>query len=215
LPWGIRRPHIAHFFIHFLTSLCYNTQPVLWIAARFLPMPDRFMVRRAEPLDAAGYIALIKAILGETPRVDTPYAPDEFDPSVERIRDRILEVHESDNSLFLVADADRKIVGALTCGGGTLAADHHMTVLGVYVAKTWRDQGIGNMLMAQAVEWAKASPVVERVELEVYARNARAIHLYEKHGFEHEGRKRRLYYQDGEPMDMLIMALLLEKNHDG
>jgi RimJ/RimL family protein N-acetyltransferase len=54
---------------------------------------------------------------------------------------------------------------------------------------------------------------VERVELEVYARNARAIHLYEKYGFEHEGRKRRLYYVDGEPMDMLMMALILEKKH--
>ena len=178
-------------------------------------MTDHFMVRRAEPLDAPGYIALIKSILGEIPRVDTPYAPEEFNPSVERIRDRILDVRESDNSLFLVAEADSKIVGALTCGGGTLAADHHMTVLGVYVAQAWREQGIGNALMAHTVEWAKTNPVIERVELEVYARNARAIHLYEKYGFEHEGRKCRLYYQDGEPMDMLMMALLLEKNHHG
>jgi ribosomal protein S18 acetylase RimI-like enzyme len=178
-------------------------------------MLDRFMVRHAEPLDAAGYIALIKDVLRETPRVDTPYAPDEFNPSVERIRDRILNVTELDNSLFLVADVERKIVGTLTCGGGTLKADQHMTALGVYVAKAWRDQGIGKALMARAVEWAKASPIVERVELEVYARNARAVHLYEKYGFEHEGRKRRLYYQDGEPMDMLMMALLLEKNRNG
>jgi ribosomal protein S18 acetylase RimI-like enzyme len=101
----------------------------------------------------------------------------------------------------------------LTCGGGTLQADRHMTALGVYVAREWRDKGVGNALMAKVVAWAKASPVVERVELEVYARNARAIHLYEKYGFEHEGRKRRLYYQDGEPMDMLIMALLFEKKN--
>lgn len=178
-------------------------------------MPERFTIRHAEPQDAAGYIALIKAILHEMPRADTPYAPDEFNPSVERIRNRILDVRESNNSLFLVAEAVRQIVGALTCGGGTLNADQHMTALGVYVAEAWRDQGIGNALLARAVEWAQASAIVERVELEVYARNARAIHLYEKYGFEHEGRKRRLYYQDGEPMDMLIMALLLEKKPNG
>lgn len=176
-------------------------------------MSTRFIVRHAEPLDARGYITLIKDILNETPRVDTPYAPDEFNPTFERIRDRISEVRATDNSLFLVAEADRAIVGALTCGGGTLQADRHMTALGVYVAREWRDKGVGNALMAKVVAWAKASPVVERVELEVYARNARAIHLYEKYGFEHEGRKRRLYYQDGEPMDMLIMALLFEKKN--
>ena len=74
------------------------------------------------------------------------------------------------NSLFLVAEAERKIVGALTCGGGTLKADRHMTALGIYVAKDWRDRGMGNALMARCVEWANASPVVERVELEVYAK---------------------------------------------
>ena len=178
-------------------------------------MPGRFAIRHAEPLDAAGYIGLIKGVLRETPHADTPYAPDEFNPSVERIRDRILEVRDSENSVFLVAEAERRIVGALTCGGGTLKADRHMTALGVYVARLWRDQGVGSALMARAIEWAQASPVIERVELEVFAQNARAIHLYEKFGFEHEGRKRRLYYQDGKAMDMLVMALLLEKKRHG
>lgn len=170
-----------------------------------------FTVRQAVPADARGYIALIKAVLREQPAVDTPYAPDEFDPPVERIRDRIAEVALSSNSLFLVAEADRKIVGTLTCGGGTLKADQHMTALGIYVAKAWRDQGIGKALMQRCLEWARANPVVERVELEVYAHNARALHLYEQFGFEREGCKRRLYYQNGTPIDMLIMALLLEK----
>ncbi len=170
-----------------------------------------FTVRKAVPADARGYIALIKGVLREQPPVDTPYAPAEFDPPVERIRDRIAEVAASDNSLFLLAEGGRKIVGTLTCGGGTLAADRHMTALGVYVAKDWRDQGMGRALMTRCIEWAQASPVVERVELEVYAQNARAIHLYEAFGFEREGVKRRLYYQNGAPIDMLIMALLLEK----
>lgn len=170
-----------------------------------------FTVRQAVPADARGYIVLIKSVLREQPPVDTPYAPTEFDPPVERIRDRIAEVAASDNSLFLLAEGGRKIVGTLTCGGGTLAADRHMTALGVYVAKDWRDQGMGRALMTRCIEWAQASPVVERVELEVYAQNARAIHLYEAFGFEREGVKRRLYYQNGAPIDMLIMALLLEK----
>jgi len=170
-----------------------------------------FTIRKAIPADARGYIALIKGILREQPHVDTPYAPDEFDPPLEGIRQRISDVAHLENCLFLVAEAERKIVGTLTCGGGTLKADQHMTALGVYVAKEWRDQGIGGALMKRCVEWAQASPVVQRVELEVYAQNARAIHLYEKFGFEREGCKRRLYLQNGASIDMLMMALLLEK----
>ncbi len=171
-----------------------------------------YLVRQALPADARGYITLIKGVLREQPAVDTPYAPGEFDPPTERISDRIAEVALSLNSLFLVAEANtsRKLIGTLTCGGGTLQADHHMTALGIYVAKGWRDQGVGNALMQRCIEWANASRVVERVELEVYAHNARAIHLYEKYGFEREGIKRHLYYQNGTPIDMLIMALLLQ-----
>ncbi len=170
-----------------------------------------FSIRSAVPADARGYIALIKNILREQPPVDTPYAPDEFDPPLEGIRQRISDVAQIENCLFLVAEAERKIVGTLTCGGGTLKADQHMTALGIYVAKDWRDQGIGAALMQRCAAWAQASPLVERVELEVYAQNARAIHLYEKFGFEREGCKRRLYYQHGAPVDMLIMARLFDK----
>jgi RimJ/RimL family protein N-acetyltransferase len=178
-----------------------------------------YHVRRAVPLDAPGYIALIRSVLTETPRVDTPYAPDEFNPSVEAMRERIREMNASDNSLFLVAEtrsAGRaRIIGALTCGGGSLRSDHHMTDLGIYVRRDWRDRGVGTALMRAAIDWARASPVIQRVQLEVYARNARAIHLYEKFGFEHEGCKRRLYLQDGQPLDMLIMALILDKPNTG
>ena len=100
-----------------------------------------YTVRQAVPADARGYIRLIKTVLREQPPVDTPYAPDEFDPPVERIRDRIAEVAGLENSLFLVAEAERRIVAALTCGGGTLKADRHMTALGVYVEKEWRGKG--------------------------------------------------------------------------
>ena len=167
-----------------------------------------YTVRNALPADAAAYIALIRAVLMEHPPADTPYLSSEFDPPEERIAERILDVRLSDNSLFIVAEADDVVVGALTCAGGTLAADRHTTSLGMYVAKEWRNQGVGSGLMAYAIQWAAQSPMVERMELEVYASNERAIHLYEKFGFEHEGRKRRMFYHHGQVIDNLIMASL-------
>lgn len=166
-------------------------------------------LRRAAPGDAAGYIALIRGVLREQPPVDTPYAPDEFDPPDEAIAERMAEAALSANSLFLVAVVDGEIVGALTCSGGTLESNRHVTALGVYVAKAWRGYGVGSGLIETAVAWARASGVVERVELEVFAGNARAIHVYRKFGFEEEGRKRRAYLRDGAAVDMLVMALVM------
>lgn len=168
------------------------------------------IVREATPSDARDYIALIKGILGEQPPVDTPYEVGEFNPTTSAIRELILDYNEAPNGLFLIAESEG-VIGVLTCRGGLLAADQHTSELGIYVAKDARDQGVGNALMRHAVTWARESPIVERVELEVFAGNARAIHLYEKHGFVREGVKQRRYYRHGVAIDMVIMALILEK----
>ena len=47
------------------------------------------------------------------------------------------------------------------------------------------------------------------MELEVFAENGRAIHLYEACLFEVEGRKRRGVCKDGRYIDVLVMARLL------
>ena len=75
--------------------------------------------------------------------------------------------------------------------------------------KEWRNRGVGSALLACAIEWAKATGTVKRIELFVYARDAAAIHLYRKLGFEEEGRCRGAIYQNGEFLDDLIMALYL------
>jgi RimJ/RimL family protein N-acetyltransferase len=77
------------------------------------------------------------------------------------------------------------------------------------IDKGWRDQGVGSKLMARAVEWAKGTGVVSRVELLVFTRNEMAIHLYQKFGFLVEGRQRRAIFRNGEYLDNLLMALLL------
>ena len=56
-----------------------------------------------------------------------------------------------------------------------------------------------------ALEWAGEHGFT-RIELYVYARNAPAIALYERHGFVHEGRRKH-FIRDGEQfLDDLVMA---------
>ena len=49
---------------------------------------------------------------------------------------------------------------------------------------------------------------LNRVGLDVFAFNARAIHVYERIGFRHEGRVRDALWWDGEPHDSLLMEIL-------
>ena len=75
------------------------------------------------------------------------------------------------------------------------------------VHKDYRGQGIGIALLSQALEEARIRGL-ERVELDVYASNLTAIHLYEKYKFEVEGRKKRARKLDGVYDDIIDMALL-------
>jgi RimJ/RimL family protein N-acetyltransferase len=113
------------------------------------------------------------------------------------------------NAHWLLALDGSRIVGMLNMVGASRAESAHSVTLGVSVAKEWRDRGVGRELMTRAIEWARRTEGVSRVELEVFSDNARAIHLYERMGFAAEGVRRRAFIKDGVEIDSLMMALLL------
>jgi ribosomal protein S18 acetylase RimI-like enzyme len=167
-----------------------------------------FVIRIAIPADAEQLIAHVHR-LAEEPDVDVPLAPGEIWHTVEEER-KILEEHAAlENSISLVAEAEGEIIGWLNCQGGSRKATRHAVILGIAVRRDWRNQGVGSALITHAIAWARDTSIVTRIELAVYARNARAIHLYESFGFEVEGRRRRALYQKGAYLDDLIMALIL------
>jgi RimJ/RimL family protein N-acetyltransferase len=165
-------------------------------------------IREARPDDAPALIEQVR-LLTEEPDIDIPLGPNEFTLTQEQERQVLAEYAVAENSVFLVAEAEGKIVGMLNCQGGKRQATRHAVTLGMSVRKAYRNQGIGGKLMEQAVAWAKGTGVVTRIELAVYARNARAIHLYEQFGFAVEGQRRRAVRHGDVYLDDLIMALLL------
>lgn len=90
----------------------------------------------------------------------------------------------------------------------------HGGSLGIGLAPSHRDQGLGARLI-NSVLAASRDRGLARVSLHVRADNARAIRLYERLGFQHEGRLRRDLRIDGVDYDSLAMAMLLDETPSG
>ena len=164
-------------------------------------------LREATPGDAEELVAYIHRLDAE-PDSMLPRAPGEFLMTADQERALLSEYAASDNAVYLIAEADGRIVGSLSCTGGKRQALRHNASLGMSVAREWRNKGVGTALLGRLIEWAEGTDIIRRLELEVYAHNAPALHLYRKFGFVEEGRRRSAYFQHGRFIDGILMARL-------
>lgn len=102
----------------------------------------------------------------------------------------IRRVDASENEIAIVALYDGDIIASLETMTDHRSKLQHSTLLGLSVAKAFRDKGLGRIMLDCCLSWAKAHRTLERVELHVHGDNARAIALYEKLGFIEEGRRK-------------------------
>jgi RimJ/RimL family protein N-acetyltransferase len=77
--------------------------------------------------------------------------------------------------------------------------------------KSMWNQGFGTDALNAICDFGFGELRLERIELEVYASNARAQRSYEKAGFVLEGTLRRRHYAQGRHEDVLILSLLREE----
>lgn len=123
----------------------------------------------------------------------------------ERERQNLASLGPDDH--LLVAELDGRVVGfaLMTVHRGR---QRHVGNLSLNVHHAYQNRGIGRRLLAALLELADDYLGLTRVQLEVWADNARAIHLYESLGFELEGRRRKAVLRRGEYVDVLIFGRL-------
>jgi RimJ/RimL family protein N-acetyltransferase len=71
-----------------------------------------------------------------------------------------------------------------------------------------RGKGYGTEAMVHMLRYGFETLKLHRIHLGVYAFNPRAIHVYEKLGFQREGIERDALYVDGKFHNMITMAML-------
>lgn len=82
----------------------------------------------------------------------------------------------------------------------------HSGNIGIMIHKDYQNQGVGTALIAALIDVADKWLMLVRLELTVFEDNERAIHLYEKFGFEKEGLKRFAVIREGHYENEYIMA---------
>jgi len=125
-------------------------------------------------------------------------------PPLSRVR-RFVQNGLHNGMAQFVAVHEGRVVGWCDVNPRTHETLRHSGVLGMGVAAAHRGRGVGAALLRATLE-AAAARGITRVELVVRADNAAAIALYERHGFELEGRLRDYLIVDGASHDALAMA---------
>jgi RimJ/RimL family protein N-acetyltransferase len=172
-----------------------------------------YVIREATPGDAEAMIVFMKILADEPDNGTTYSSAAEFTYTLDEERDLIRQYAEADNGIWFVVEANGQFIGYASAIGGGRGYYGTLT-LAVALAQAARGQGIGKALTQQVIDWCHANPVVCRLQLAVFANNARAIHIYEKLGFERESVWRRSFYKHGEFLDSIHMAILFEREHD-
>lgn len=161
-------------------------------------MTSEIQIRRAEPGDAAAFARLLAPAAVFANTLQLPY------PSVAHWTARLGE--NKPNEAPLVATVDNQIVGFAGLHRETAPRRAHAAHLGITVDQAWQGRGIGRALMTALLDIADNWLGLQRIELGVFADNARAIKLYESCGFVREAVLRGDALRNGEYADTVVMA---------
>jgi L-phenylalanine/L-methionine N-acetyltransferase len=157
-------------------------------------------IRAAEPRDAEDLAELSNCPGVIAGTLQLPWR------SVENRRARLNE--RSPDRHTLVAVVDERVVGSLTLHLETNPRRRHCANFGLAVHDAYQGQGVGSALTTAMLDLADNWLGLHRIELTVFADNARAIRLYEKFGFTVEGTARQFALRNGSYVDAHHMARL-------
>jgi putative acetyltransferase len=129
--------------------------------------------------------------------------PDESVAETQKIVDK----YSSPNTHVFAAEVGGKMVGVAKLEVMRWR-QAHVGTFSINVHDDYQGQGIGTALTAAILDLADNYLGLHRVQLDVWATNERAVRLYERFGFEVEGRKRECVYIRGDYVDILTMGRL-------
>ncbi len=174
--------------------------------AKTLTLRDGARVHLRSPTedDAPRLLAYIDAVRHETTGI--LFAPEDELPSLKWERQWIRGNREKAGIQIMAEDEAGDMIALCSAGCDARHRIRHRADIGISVRAAWCDRGLGTLLMKELVAWGRAEPGVEVLSLGVYADNPRALRVYEKVGFTHDGERRWHVKRDGQFVNEVVMS---------
>jgi RimJ/RimL family protein N-acetyltransferase len=161
-------------------------------------------IRAAEEQDALEIVEMFRLMGGESENLTYGYNDYYYNENQERMFIKTLK--ERNNTLFIVAVIDDKIIGYLSLSAMQRGRLSHRGDMGISVLKDYWGQGIGSALIEYLMDWAEKSGIIKKIDLQVRVDNDRAVKLYRRWGFKIEGIISRGMHIDDKYFDLYYMG---------
>lgn len=131
-------------------------------------------------------------------------------PATRQTEEDWLKSARSSTNMYhfmMIEHATNQPIGG--CGFHHISRTARHATLGIYIGEPEkRSQGYGSEALRILLRFGFWELNLNRIELRVFAFNARAIAAYRKVGFVEEGRLRHELWRDGQPHDSFVMSVL-------
>ena len=174
------------------------------VVARHQTPKGEVVFRYPLPTDAPAALAFINALSAEQTFVLFQGEQLTLEQEQAWVDDRLRGLAEG-RGVAILAFAGDRYIGCAQIDLGSLVTSH-IGSFGIALAPEWRDAGLGTRLMQTAVDEAeKHLKAMRIIQLDVFAANERAIHLYRKLGFIEYARLPGAIHRRGEYDDLISM----------
>lgn len=165
-------------------------------------------LKQPQEADCEAIIEMMKRTYEESEFL-TRY-PDEFNITVEDEIRWISRFDHQKTTMMIAKDGDVVVGNASINAGLNADKTRHRCTFGIAIIDAYQGKGLGRLLIKEMIAFAKNAGY-EQIELEVVARNNRAIHLYMSEGFVVYGKRPNAFkLRDGRYDDEYLMVLNLK-----
>jgi len=209
--WGDFFPSLpANYYYMFFKNYCWKVKlKVGKIIRKFVAEDGRNIIFRTpkwEDLD--DFVDLINSLVDEKADI---YVTEKVTREEEaKWLQEVIAHLERDEDFFLVAEIEKKAVALAEFkikGGDN---EHPVGAIGIIVKKDYRNLGIGTEILKTLLEQAVFFGL-QKMTINVFATNKRAIHVYKKVGFIETGIIPERHFRQGKIIDEIILTIKLPK----
>lgn len=165
-------------------------------------------IRLLKPLDAKNYWELRLEALEHDPEAFAS----SYEEAIKREKpvESVTKNLSNEGNFTFGAFNGEELIGVVTMLQETsLKVRHRANIFAMYVSPKLRGLGVGKALLSEAINYAKSSETIEKLNLEVVTANVNAKNLYTTFGFKSYGLEERALKINDKYYDSEHMVLFL------